>query len=192
VELHSTIGPSRTSFSAVARRAGVTRPTLYAYFPDEASLFMACSGHAFAIDPQPDPGRWSDVTDPWQRLRLALTDMYAYYRRNSARIGNIERDAPFMKMPDFGGRTIQSERRLMAERLSTAFPASGRAQRLVQAVVRHALEFGTWRTLTEPYDLSDADAIELMVGLVEHAMPESLDAPDDETWPQRIALDKPG
>ena len=75
-------------------------------------------------------------------------------------------------MPDFGVRTIQSERRLMAERLGLPYPVTGRAQRFVQAAVRHALEFGTWRTLTEPYDLSDADAIELMVGLVEQAMRE--------------------
>lgn len=174
VELHSTIGPSRTSFSAVARHAGVTRPTLYAYFPDEQSLFMACSQHGMAVDPPPNPELWSDVADPWQRLRLALTEMYAYFRRNAGRIGNIERDAPFMKMPDFGGRTIQSERRMLGELLSSGFLVSGRARRLVHAAIRHALEFGTWRTLTEPYDISDADAIELMLGLVEQAMPGDL------------------
>jgi AcrR family transcriptional regulator len=169
VELHSTIGPSRTSFSAVARHAGVTRPTLYAYFPDETSLFMACSAHGLALDPPPNPERWADAVDPWHRLRQALTEMYAYYRRNAGRIGNIERDAPFMKMPDFGGRTIQSERRMLAERLCSGFAVTGRGQRLVRAVVRHALEFGTWRTLAEPYGLSDADVVDLMVGLVEHA-----------------------
>jgi AcrR family transcriptional regulator len=170
VELHSTIGPSRTSFSAVARLAGVTRPTLYAYFPDEPSLFAACSAHGLALDPPPDPSRWVDIADPWARLRLALTEMYAYYRRNAGRIANIERDAPFMKMPDFGGRTIQSERQMLAERLASQFPLTGRSQRLVQAAVRHAVEFATWRTLTEPNDLSDEDAIELMVGLVRHGV----------------------
>jgi len=179
VELHSTIGPSRTSFSAVARRAGVTRPTLYAYFPDEPSLFAACSAHGLALDPPPDPRRWVDVTDPWDRLRVALTEMYGYYRRNSGRIANIERDAPFMKMPDFGGRTIQSDRRMMAEGLGSPFPVTGRGQTLVQAAVRHALEFGTWRTLTAPYDLSDAEATELMIGLVEGAVRRGLDASQD-------------
>ena len=170
VELHSTIGPSRTSFSAVARQAGVTRPTLYAYFPDEQTLFAACSAHGLAIDPPPDPLRWADVADPSERLRLVLTEMYAYFRRNAGRIGNIERDAPFMKMPDFGGRTIQGERRRLAEQIASAFPVTGQTQRLVKAAVRHALEFGTWRTLTQPDDLSDADAVDLMLGLVEHAM----------------------
>jgi AcrR family transcriptional regulator len=175
VELHSTIGPSRTSFSAVARKAGVTRPTLYAYFPDEPSLFAACSAHGLALDPPPDPRRWVDIADPWDRLRLALTEMYAYYRRNAGRIANIERDAPFMKMPDFGGRTIQSERQMLAERLASQFPLTGRSQRLVQAAVRHAVEFATWRTLTEPNDLSDEDAIELMVGLVRHGVQGGLE-----------------
>jgi AcrR family transcriptional regulator len=167
VELHSTIGPSRTSFSAVARHAGVTRPTVYAYFPDETSLFIACSAHGLAVDPPPDPERWTDTVDPLQRLRLALADLYAYYRRNAGRIANIERDAPFMKMPDFGGRTIQSDRSDLAERLSSQFSVPGHAGRLVHAVVRHALEFGTWRTLTQRDDLSDNDAVDLMGDLVE-------------------------
>ena len=169
VELHSTVGPSRTSLSAVARQAGVSRPTLYAYFPDERSLFAACSGHAFAVDPPPDLQGWADLVDPLERLRRLLTEMYAYYRRNAGRIGNIERDAPFMKMPDGGGRTIQSERRLLAESLSSGLSALGQAKRLTGAAVRHGLEFSTWRTLTEPLGLSDADAVDLMIGLVEHA-----------------------
>jgi AcrR family transcriptional regulator len=186
VELHSTIGPSRTSLSAVARQAGVTRPTLYAYFPDEMSLFKACSAHGFAVDPPPDPRRWVDIANPWDRLRLALTEMYAYYRRNSGRIGNIERDAPFMKMPDFGGRTFQSERRMLAERLGSPFPVTGHTQRLVLAAVRHALEFGTWRTLTQPEDLSDTDAVDLMIGLVEHAVGRGLAASSDKAGLTRI------
>jgi AcrR family transcriptional regulator len=183
VELHSTIGPSRTSFSAVARKAGVTRPTLYAYFPDEPSLFAACSAHGLALDPPPDPRRWGETAEPWDRLRLALTEMYAYYRRNAGWIANIERDAPFMKMPDFGGRTIQSERGMLAEQLSSGFPATGRAQRLVQAAVGHALEFGTWRTLTQPTDLSDAEAVELMVALVRHGVQTGLSKSPDEPGP---------
>ena len=105
-----------------------------------------------------------------QRVRLILGEMYAYYRRNLGWIGNIERDAPFMKMPDFDGRTIQSNRKVLAERLGSTFSVSHRAKRMIQAIIRHALEFSTWRTLTNPYDLSDAEAGQLIVGLVEHVM----------------------
>ena len=44
VDLHGTIGPARTTISAIAERAGVRRATVYRHFPDERSLFMGCSG----------------------------------------------------------------------------------------------------------------------------------------------------
>ena len=45
VELHSSEGPARTTISAIADRAGVERHTVYAHFPDEHSLFQACTAH---------------------------------------------------------------------------------------------------------------------------------------------------
>jgi AcrR family transcriptional regulator len=45
VELHGTVGPARTTLSAVAERAGVQRHTVYRHFPTEADLFGACSAH---------------------------------------------------------------------------------------------------------------------------------------------------
>ena len=42
VALHGTVGPANTTLSMVAERAGVQRHTLYAHFPEERSLFMAC------------------------------------------------------------------------------------------------------------------------------------------------------
>ena len=54
VDLHSTVGPALTTISMVAERAGVQRHTLYAHFPDERSLFLACSGLAQERDPLPE------------------------------------------------------------------------------------------------------------------------------------------
>src|SRR5436853_2964120 len=71
VELHGTLGPSRTSLSAVAEHAGVRRSTLYRHFPDEAALFAACSAHWQASNPAPDLGRWAAVKDPDERLWVA-------------------------------------------------------------------------------------------------------------------------
>src|SRR2546427_9196298 len=96
VELHSTVGPARTSLSAVAQLAGVSRPTLYAYFPDQASLFAACSGHAMAMDPPPNASTWRSIADPVERLRHALEEVYSYYRRNERMVGNIRRDMSLM------------------------------------------------------------------------------------------------
>jgi AcrR family transcriptional regulator len=53
VALHGTVGPARTSVSALAEHAGVRRSTVYRHFPDEASLFAACTAHWAAENPCP-------------------------------------------------------------------------------------------------------------------------------------------
>src|SRR5712691_4567736 len=79
VELHSTAGPSRTSISAIAERAGVQRHTVYAHFPDETALFHACSSHWIGSNPFPDGAEWLEIADPGERLQRALKDVYAWY-----------------------------------------------------------------------------------------------------------------
>src|SRR5688572_25664124 len=72
VELHGTVGPAKTTVSAVAERAGVRRSTVYRHFPDEAALFAACSAHWRAAHPPPDLARWAAVREPAERLEAAL------------------------------------------------------------------------------------------------------------------------
>src|SRR3954468_8634505 len=45
VELHREVGPARTTISAIAERAGVERLTVYRHFPDDRSMFEACTSH---------------------------------------------------------------------------------------------------------------------------------------------------
>src|SRR6476659_9041226 len=68
VELHGSLGPARTSMSAVAEHAGVPRSTVYRHFPDEEALFGACSQHWAERNPPPDLGRWGRIRDPDERL----------------------------------------------------------------------------------------------------------------------------
>ena len=56
LELHEILGPSKTTISAIAERAGVGRPTVYAHFPDEPSLGRACSSLGLAETPLPTLG----------------------------------------------------------------------------------------------------------------------------------------
>ena len=76
--LHESVGPARTTVSAVAERAGVQRLTVYRHFPDERALLAACSGHWVATNPAPDPGPWRKIRDPQERLRRALGEIYAF------------------------------------------------------------------------------------------------------------------
>ena len=64
VDLHGSVGPARTTISAVAERAGVQRHTVYRHFPTEDDLFAACSAHYFAAHPWPDPDAWRAIADP--------------------------------------------------------------------------------------------------------------------------------
>ena len=105
VELHRTLGPARTSISAVAERAGVRRSTVYRHFPDEAALFAACTARWMASNPVPDVGRWAAIDDPDERLRAALEELYSHYRRTERMMNNILRDeetVPIVKQM-FGG-----------------------------------------------------------------------------------------
>src|SRR6476619_1415714 len=85
IELHGTVGPARTTMSAVAKRAGVERRTLYRHFPNEADLFEACSSHYL--------DGWRATRDPRERLTRALDELYAYYERTAPMLSNVLRDA---------------------------------------------------------------------------------------------------
>src|SRR6476469_6899176 len=78
VHLHTKLGPAATTFSMVAEKAGVQRHTLYAHFPDERSLLMACSGLALERDPLPDPAPWRPIEDRDERLRAGLAAIYGW------------------------------------------------------------------------------------------------------------------
>ena len=93
VALHGSVGPAQTTFSMVAERAGVQRHTLYAHFPDEASLLLACSGHHLATDPPPDATPWRGIPDRRERLATGLRAVYGWYERNAALLACVTRDA---------------------------------------------------------------------------------------------------
>src|SRR5450631_3101523 len=92
VELHGTLGPARTSMSAVAARAGVRRSTLYRHFPDESALFDACTAHWMAANPPPDLSTWAEIPSPDERLRTALGELHGFYRRTEQMLDNLFRD----------------------------------------------------------------------------------------------------
>ena len=127
VELHATLGPSATTVQAVAERAGVTRPTVYAHFPDARSLFQACSGHVRATVPPPDPTAWGSISDPGARLETALRDLYGYYERLEPLLENVQRDAAVMpivaEMNAYRVRYLEESR----DQISDEFRRRGRS-----------------------------------------------------------------
>lgn len=166
VELHGTVGPARTTITAVAERAGVERLTVYRHFPDEQALFQACTSHWLAENPFPDIGSWSSVDDPEARLHRGLSELYAWYRRTEGMLENFFRDAP--TVPALAGRLREWEGYAAAaqEILARGFGARGRRRTLLLAVLGHSLDFHTWASLARR-GLDDETAATLMARLAQ-------------------------
>jgi AcrR family transcriptional regulator len=166
VALHGSVGPARTTMSAVAEHAGVRRSTLYRHFPDESALFDACSAH-WAIDNQPpDPRAWAGIADADERLSVALGELYAYFGRTERMLENLSRDAATVPIVaerftafhfyfDAARDTLIAGRRLR-----------GAAKRRTQAAIGHAIAFTTWKSLVREQGLGDEAAVALMRSLV--------------------------
>jgi AcrR family transcriptional regulator len=169
VKLHGTVGPAHTTVSGIAAEAGVQRATVYRHFPDEASLFKACSAHYWASHPPPDPGRWAAMTDPGARLRRALTDLYALYADTEQMLERTGRDAPLVDAMAEPVAAFLGYLNAVSEILLRGRRERGAARRRVQAALGHALVFPTWQSLTRNQGLSNDEAVAVMAALVEAA-----------------------
>src|SRR5690348_13881708 len=164
VELHRTVGPAAASISEIARRAGVQRVTVYSHFPDEATLFAACSAHWRDRYPAPDPSQWLSVVEPVERSRVALRDLYAWYRETESMTGNVLRDMETMPaLREVIERGLGSYLAAVADLLAQPFRARGRRRARLDAALQLVTSFHTWRALAP---LGDDEAASLAAGLV--------------------------
>ncbi len=174
VELHGSVGPARTTISAVAEKAGVQRATVYRHFPDEVSLFDACSSHWIAGHRLPDLEAWAAIEDPERRLTTALDQLYAWFEQGEYMVEKTTRDVSVVPglqpaMERFGSWFVAATEALLRGR-----PERGRRRRLARAAIGHAISFDTWRSLIRGQGLSRADAVGLMAALVGSAQPPSV------------------
>ncbi len=166
VELHGTVGPARTTVSAVAERAGVQRHTVYRHFPTEADLFGACSSHYMTAHPWPDPEPWRAIGNPQQRLAQALDELYAYYERTEPMWSNVLRDAELVDAVRSALVPLRAYLAEATEILATGWHTRGRRRRVLDAALSHAVDFHTWRSLTANDRITRAEAAELAAALV--------------------------
>jgi AcrR family transcriptional regulator len=166
VELHGTLGPSRTSISAVAAHAGVRRSTVYRHFPDEAALFDACTAHWATANPPPDLAAWGAIRAPEERLRVALGELHAYYRQTERMLDNLFRDEAISPLVKERFVELRAYFAAAQDTLLRGRNLRGAAGRRTKAAIGHAIAFGTWKSLARDQGLADSDAAALMTALV--------------------------
>jgi AcrR family transcriptional regulator len=167
VELHDSLGPAQTTITAIAERAGVQRLTVYRHFPDERSLFEACSLHWASENPAPDQATWAAIEDPDERLRVALGEIYAFFGRTQGMTGNLLRDLPGSPVLQEVAAPYLAYWQGVRDVLAHGWTTRGRKRRLLKAVIAHAIEFDTWRSLTQREGLDDIEAANVMVRLAQ-------------------------
>jgi AcrR family transcriptional regulator len=158
VDLHCSVGPALTTLSMIAERAGVQRHTLYAHFPDERSLLLACSGLTMQRDPLPDAEPWRAIADRRERLRAGLLAIYGWYERNADLAGCVLRDSEhYAPVREISEMRWGPHMAVYGEVLGAKLNVKQRA------VLPLALSFFTWRTLTRDGGLKRAAAVDAMV-----------------------------
>lgn len=169
VALHEELGPARTSIKAVAERAGVQRLTVYRHFPDDSSLFQACTSHWLTLHPPPAiPGPPGDEA-PAAYTRAGLRVLYRYYRDTGMMWQGAYRDreqVEALQAPMAGFEAYLDELR---NALLAAWPANGEAGKQRALTLRHGLAFGTWQSLTG-LGLGDSQAADLVTSWLDKAV----------------------
>ena len=157
----------------MAKEAGVGVGTVYRHFPDERSLFYACSGCYSERYPLPDPSAWAALPDAERRLRRGFSELYAYYAERGDELGPIIRDTETNRMTREVvtmrmGPQFERMRDVLVEPFQTrgnrvsAVARTGRARLL--ATIELYLGLNTWRSLAS--GLSPAECVDAAVRAV--------------------------
>jgi AcrR family transcriptional regulator len=165
-ELHEEKGVARTTVAEIARRAGVTRLTVYNHFPDLGALLPACAAHYEGLHPMPDLGAALAQAEPAERVRGALAQLYGWYRETEPMYSKLFSDrASVPELDRFLEQNIDSMQAELADDLSAAFGVRGRRAERTGALIRLALDFWTWQRLSAE-GLDDEAAADLMVAAI--------------------------
>ena len=166
IRLHMTVGPARTTVSAIAEHAGVERLTVYRHFPREHELFTACVTRGWQRFPPPEYRAWVEIRDPEQRLRAALSELYAYYGAVGDALLVIVRDFPHVPALAALNAPYFAKWDEMRSVLARGWNRRGRRRLALMAAIAHALELSTWESLVRRQGLSNEEAVTLVAGMV--------------------------
>jgi AcrR family transcriptional regulator len=167
IAAHQTGDPDETSISAIARRAAVSRLTVYRHFPDELSLLTACTSAYNARHPLPDLGGLTKIKDPVARLAAALTGLYGYYADNEPMLRSAV--GAFATHPDLLNalRPWFDALGALQQLLADGWPGRAETGSMAAGALGHALDLQTWLSLRAGQGLTNSQAVSLMTAAIE-------------------------
>ena len=164
MRLHTSVGPTNTTISAVADEADVTRVTVYRHFADEEALFLACSSHWWSLHPSPDPSEWLEIDGLEERTKHALSQLYTFYRENHFDMYPIMRD--FEAMPSGFRALMRDQAAAMGSALVAGSGFRQARRRRLVAVAGHVTSFWAWWSLAIEGGLDEKEAVNVMLSFV--------------------------
>jgi AcrR family transcriptional regulator len=165
-ELHEEKGVAHTTVAEIARRADVTRLTVYNHFADLSEMIPACAAHYEGQHPMPDLDGMLARPDPADRVRGVLSGLYGWYRETEPMYGKLFSDrAAVPELDRFLEENIDRMQAELADDLAGAFGVRGQRAKRTVALIRLALDFWTWRRLARE-GLDDEAAADAMAEVV--------------------------
>jgi AcrR family transcriptional regulator len=112
MQLHDEQGVAPTTFSDIAKRAGVGQATVSRHFPTLGHLVQACGMHVWQEMQPPMPDQAASAftgarTRP-QRLARLVQTLDAFYRRGALRLGLAARDRDLIPELDYFWRAVEA------------------------------------------------------------------------------------
>ena len=162
VMLHEQLGPANTSIKAIAEQAGVQRLTVYRHFPDDASLFEACTSHWLSQHPPPPVANIGESFNPQAQTEKTLLAVYRYYRKTERMWTMAYRDVEEVEALHGPMGRVEAYFDSMRNELVNAWKLKAENKKQFSLTLRHGLRFSTWRSL-KAEKLSEKKIVELVI-----------------------------
>lgn len=162
-ELHEEIGVTRTTVAEIARRAGVSRLTVYNHFPDLDVLLPACAEHYEGIHPRPVFDEALALPEPAARVSSSLELLYGWYRETEPMFSKAFSDRlTIPELDRFLAGGVEQMQQELVHHLEASLGTTTRDQR---ALLRLSVDFWTWYRLTRD-GTDDSGASHLMAAVI--------------------------
>lgn len=168
-DLHAEIGPSRTTYAMVAKRADVAIPTVYKHFPTVAGMFAACIGHVSARAPALTAELFADASSAAERIARLVPALFERHRLFAPWLRWSRHETHLLPdMAVYFAKMRERHLRLIHEALAPAYGA--RPPRSHVALIETLTQFDAWHTLTDSNGLASDEAADIVVDAIISAL----------------------